>query len=157
MLLDPVWRKETVQYETSQFIDSTCMIMHGWFKIYVVYGSHFVTLSGDQNEVFEYLVLQSLLLTANFRNPTIKRFFLFQNLTFTVWSLCILKLFLLWRRQKYQQISTLNTTKVNFHFSTLKGKDISNQSNTHLQCYAPHRVNKCNSYNQQILISIFNL
>ena len=66
MLLELVCLQEIVQYETSQFIDSTCTSMHGWF-IYVIYGSQFVTLSGDQNEVFEYLVLQSLLLTAKFR------------------------------------------------------------------------------------------
>ena len=55
MLLEPVWLQEIVQYETSQSIDSTCTSMHGWF----IYGSHFVTLSGDQNEVFEHLVPQS--------------------------------------------------------------------------------------------------
>ena len=48
MLLELVWLQEIVQYETSQFIDSTCTYMHGWF----IYGSQFVTLSGDQNEVF---------------------------------------------------------------------------------------------------------
>ena len=35
-----------------------------------------VTLSGDQNEVFKYLVLQSLLSTASFRKSNGKRFFL---------------------------------------------------------------------------------
>ena len=81
MLLELVWLQEIVQYETSQFIDSTCTSMHGWF----IYGSQFVTLSGDKNEVFECLVLQSLLLTANFRKSNRQKIsFLFQHLTLTV-------------------------------------------------------------------------
>ena len=48
--------------------------MNGWF----IYGSQFVTMSGDQNEVFEYLVLESLLLTANLRKSKRQKiFFLF--------------------------------------------------------------------------------
>ena len=104
MLLDLVWLQEILQYETSQFIDSTCTTMHGWF-IYVIYGSQFVTLSGDQNEVFEYQVLQSLLLTASLGNPTVKRYFVFQHLTF--YGLIIVKAFSLWRKQKYDQRDTL--------------------------------------------------
>ena len=51
--------------------------------------AQFVTLSGDQNEVLNCLVLQSLLLTANFRKSNRQKivffsFFLFQHLTFTV-------------------------------------------------------------------------
>ena len=81
MLLELVWLQEIEQYETSQFIDSTCTSIHGWF----VYGSQFVTLSGDQNEVFEYLVLQSLLLMTNFRKSNRQKiFFFFQHLAFTV-------------------------------------------------------------------------
>ena len=75
-MLDLVWLQEKVQYETSQFIDSTCTSIHEWF-IYVIYGSQFVTLSGDQNEVFEYLVLQSLLLTVNFRKSNRQKIFCF--------------------------------------------------------------------------------
>ena len=68
-----------VQYETSQFIDSTFTFMHGWF----IYGSQFVTLSGDQNEVFESLVLHSLLLTANFRKSKRQNiFFSFSTIYF---------------------------------------------------------------------------
>ena len=85
-----------VQYETSQSIDSTCTTMHGWFN-YVIHGAQFVALLGDHNEVFEslYIVLQSLLLisTVNFRISNRLFFFLFQYLTFTVWLLCIQKLF----------------------------------------------------------------
>ena len=47
---------EIVQYEASQFIDPTFTSMHGWF----IYGSQAIGLSGDQNELFEFLVLQSL-------------------------------------------------------------------------------------------------
>ena len=69
---------EIVQYETSQFIDSTFTSILGWF----IYSSQFVTLSGDQNEVFKYLDLQSLLLTASFRKSNRQKiFFLFQHLT----------------------------------------------------------------------------
>ena len=71
---------EMVQYESTQFIDSTFAPMHGWF----IYGFQFVTLSGDQIEVFGFLVLQSLLLTTNFRKSNRQKFFLFQHLTFTV-------------------------------------------------------------------------
>ena len=67
-------------------------------------------LSGDQNEVFEYLdlVLQSLLLKANFRKSNCQDFFFpFQDLTFTVSSLRRpyrpTKAFSLWRKQKYHQ------------------------------------------------------
>ena len=90
-----VWLQETVQHETTQFIDSTCTSMHIWF-IYVIYDSQFLPLSDDQNKVFEYLVLQSLHLTAYFRKSTCQKiyiFFLFQHLNFAVWLLCIRKLF----------------------------------------------------------------
>ena len=108
MLLEIVWLQEIVQYETSQFIDSTCTSMHGWF-IYVIYGSQFVTLSGDQNEVFEYLVLQSLLLTANFMKSNCQKIF-FSYWTFDFYGFIIVynKAFSLWRRQKYHQRVTLN-------------------------------------------------
>ena len=76
MLLELVWLQEIVQYESSQFIDSTCTSMHGWF----IYGSKFVTLSDDQNEVFEYLILQSLLLTANLRKSTRQKIIFFLNI-----------------------------------------------------------------------------
>ena len=57
------------------------MFMYGWFIF--IYSFQFVTLSGDQNEVFEYLVLQSLLLTALFQEiPTVKRFFSFSTFDF---------------------------------------------------------------------------
>ena len=47
----------------------------------LIYTAKFVTLSGDQNEV--YLVLQSLLLTAYFRKSNDQKiFFLLQYLTF---------------------------------------------------------------------------
>ena len=54
-----------------------------------------MTLSGDQDEVFKYLFLQSLLLMAYFRKSNGQKpfFFLFQHLTFMIWLLCILKLF----------------------------------------------------------------
>ena len=71
---------EIVKYETSQLFDSTFTFMHGWF----IYGSVFVTLSGDQNDVFKYLVLQSLLLMANFRKSDRQKFFFF---FFTIWLL----------------------------------------------------------------------
>ena len=59
MLLELVRLQEIVQYEkNSQMAILHETSMHGWF----IYGFQFVTLSGDQNEVFEYLVLQSLLL-----------------------------------------------------------------------------------------------
>ena len=47
--------------------------------------AQFVILSGDQNEVFKYLLLQSLLLTANFRKSNrqkIKDFFSFSTFDF---------------------------------------------------------------------------
>ena len=70
------------------------MYVHAWM-VHIINGSQFVTFSGDQNDVFEYLVLQSLLLTANFRKSNRQKiFFLFQHLTFTIWLLCILNLFL---------------------------------------------------------------
>ena len=61
---------EIVQYEASQFIDVTFTSMHGCF----IYGSQ-VTLSSDQNEVFKHLVLQFLLLTANFRKSNRQKIF----------------------------------------------------------------------------------
>ena len=73
MLLELVWLQEIVHYETSQFIDSTCASMHAWF----IYGSQFVTLSGDQIEVFKFLVLQFLLLTANFRKSNSQKISIF--------------------------------------------------------------------------------
>ena len=88
-MLDLVWLQEKVQYETSQFIDSTCTSIHGWF-IYVIYGSQFVTLSGDQNEVFEYLVLQSLLLTVNFRKSNRQKIFgFFLNIWLSRFGYCV--------------------------------------------------------------------
>ena len=66
--------------------------MHGWFN-YVMYClrlSEIVTLSGDQNEVFESLVDFQRLISWN---PAIKRLFLFQHLTFMVLLICILNLF----------------------------------------------------------------
>ena len=62
---------QIVQHETSQSIDSTYTSMHGWF----IYGFQFVTLSGDQNEVFENLVPQSLLLTVSFRKSNRQKIF----------------------------------------------------------------------------------
>ena len=48
----------------------------------LIYTAKFVTLSGDQNEVFKYLVLQSLLLTAYFRKSNDQKiFFSFSVLT----------------------------------------------------------------------------
>ena len=47
--------------------------MHGCF----IYGSQFVILQGAQNEVFEFQVLQSLLLTANFRKSNSQKIFVF--------------------------------------------------------------------------------
>ena len=67
-----------LQYKTSEFIDST---MHGWFN-YVIYCSQIVTLSGDQHEVFESLVLQSLLQRPISGNPTVKRSFSFSTFDF---------------------------------------------------------------------------
>ena len=58
--------------------------MHGWF----IYGSQFVTLSGDQNEVFESLVLQSLLLTANLRKSKREKIF-FSFLTIYFYGLIV--------------------------------------------------------------------
>ena len=58
--------------------------MQGWF-IYVINGSQFVTLSGDQNEAFEYPVLQSLLLTAYFRKSNRQKSFFF--FFFNIWLL----------------------------------------------------------------------
>ena len=56
--------------------------------------AQFVTLSDDQNEVFKYLVLQSLLLTAYFRKSNGQKiFFSFSKFDFYVWLLCVLKLF----------------------------------------------------------------
>ena len=66
--------------------------MHEWLN-YVMYCSQIVTLSGDQSEVFEYLVRQYLLLTAYFRKSDRQKAFLFQYLSYTVWLLCVLKLF----------------------------------------------------------------
>ena len=101
MLLELVWLQEIVQYEISQFIDSTSTSMHGLF-IYVIYGSHFESLSGDQNEVFEYLALQSLLLTANFRKSNHQKiFFSFSTFDFHGLIIVYTKAFSLWRRQKY--------------------------------------------------------
>ena len=67
-----------------------------------------MTLSGDQNEVFEYLFQQSLLLTAYFRKCNVKRFF-FSLSTFDFYGLIIVytKAFSLWRRQKYLHKGTL--------------------------------------------------
>ena len=45
-----------------------------------------VTLSGDQNELFKYLVLQSLLLTANFRKSNRQKIFFFFS-TFDLYGL----------------------------------------------------------------------
>ena len=47
-----------------------------------------VTLQGDQNEVFEYLVLQSLLLTAKFRKSNRQKIF-FPFSTFDLYGLII--------------------------------------------------------------------
>ena len=62
---------EIVQYETSQFIDSTSTSIHEWF----IYGFQVVTLSGGQNEVLEFLVIQYLLSTANFRKSNSQNIF----------------------------------------------------------------------------------
>ena len=61
-----------------------------------------MTLLGDQNEVFQYLVLQSLLLTAYFRKSNGQKIF-FSFSTFDFYGLIIVytKAFSLWRRQKY--------------------------------------------------------
>ena len=70
------------------------MYNHTWMIQLRHYGSQIVTLSGDQNEVFESLVLHFLLLTANFRKSNRQTIvFFFNILNFTVWLLCILKLF----------------------------------------------------------------
>ena len=93
MLLELVSLQEIVQYEPNQFIDSSCTSMHGW-SIYVIYGFQFVTLSGDQNEVFEYLVLQSLLLKANFRKFNRQKiFFFFFNIWLLRFDFCVYKSF----------------------------------------------------------------
>ena len=57
------------------------MTMDGWFN-YVIYCSQIVTLSGDQNEVFKYLVRQSLLLMAYFRKSNRQKIFLFSTFDF---------------------------------------------------------------------------
>ena len=121
MLLELVWLQEIVQFKTSQFIDSTCTSMHGWF-IYIIYGSQFVTLSGDRNEVFEYLVLQSLLSTANFRKSNRQNIF-FSFWTFDFYGFIIVhtKAFSLWRRQKYHQRGTLIESKITFLTLTCAG------------------------------------
>ena len=80
----------------------TCTSMDGWF----IYGSQFVTLSGDQNEVFQYLILQSLLLTAYLRKSH-RHFFSFSIFDFYGLIIVNAKAFSLWRRQKYNQRRTL--------------------------------------------------
>ena len=79
MLLELVWLQE-IHTIWNQSINGFYMYVHAWF-IYVMYGSQFMTLSDDRNEVFEYPVLQSLLLTANFRKSNRQKFF-FSFLTF---------------------------------------------------------------------------
>ena len=85
-----------VQYETSQFIVSTCTTMHGWCN-YVIHGAQFVALSGDHNEVFEslYIVLQSLLLTStvNFRISNRIKIFFFFNIWLLRFDYCAYKSF----------------------------------------------------------------
>ena len=75
-----VWQYNTKPVE---FIDFTCTTMHGWFN-YIMYCSQIVTLSCDQNEVFESLVLQSVLSTANFRESNRQKIFFF---FFNIWLL----------------------------------------------------------------------
>ena len=67
-----------------------------------------VTLSGDKNEVFKYLVLQSLLLTANFwKSNRQKIFFSFSTFDFYGLIIVYIKAFSLWRRQKYHHTGSL--------------------------------------------------
>ena len=64
-----------------------------------------MTLSGDQNEVFEYLVLQSLPLMTNFRKSTFSAFDFYGLIIVYTKALTLISL---WRRQKYHQRATLN-------------------------------------------------
>ena len=80
-----------------------------------------MTLSCGQNEVFKYLVLQSLLLTVYFRKSNRQKFFFslsFQHLTFTVWLLCKLLACSLWRRQKYHHKSALRFMSFFVHLNS---------------------------------------
>ena len=92
--------------------------MHGWF-IYVIYSSQFVTLSGDQNEVFEYPVLQSLLFIANFRKSNRHKIFFFSFTTVDFYGLIIVysKTFSLWKRQKYYYSLIAFDERVTFGFN----------------------------------------
>ena len=59
-----------------------------------------MTLSGDQNEVFEYLVQQSFLLTAYFRKSNRQKiFFSYFNTDFYGLIIVYAKAFSFWRRQ----------------------------------------------------------
>ena len=51
--------------------------------------AQFVTLSGDQNEVFKYLVLQSLLFTAYFRKSNGQKIFFFFNIWILWFDYCV--------------------------------------------------------------------
>ena len=72
-----------------------------------------MTLSGDHNEVFKSLVLQSLLLTANLRKSNRQKIF-FSFSTFDFYGLIVVytKTFSLWRRQKYQHRGYLTFKEV---------------------------------------------
>ena len=75
----------------------------------LIYTAQFLTLSGDQNEVFKYLVLHSLLLTAYFTKSNGQKIF-FSFSTFDFYGLFIVytKSFSLWRKQKYRHRGTSN-------------------------------------------------
>ena len=111
---------EIVQYETSQFIDSTFTSMHGWF----IYASQFVTLSGDQNDVFKYLVLQSkinLTFTVSLfvytkafffkfgegRNITIEAFKKYLLYIFTIGNLCVLHFYYVYVSKNIKYLAIL--------------------------------------------------
>ena len=71
-----------------------------------------MTLSGDQIEVFNYLVLQSLLLMAYLRKSNRQKIFFFQHSNFTVLIIVYSKAFSLWRWQKYHHRGTLSRNKM---------------------------------------------
>ena len=53
-----------------------------WKPCIIIYCSQIVTLSGAQNEVFQSLILQSLLSTANFRESNRQKIFSFSTFNF---------------------------------------------------------------------------